>query len=67
MTRESRISHYGRPLLGAGILCLSMLLSACGGDDNGPPGNGNNGNNGTTPGGGTAPAACATAHCAPAP
>lgn len=65
MTRKGTISHYGRPLLGAGILCLSMLLSACGGDDNNPPtgGNPSTGN----PGGGTPPAACATAHCAPAP
>lgn len=64
MTRKGTISHHARPLLGAGILCLSMLLSACGGDDNNAPANGGNGN----PGGGTQPpAACATAHCAPAP
>ena len=52
----------GRPLLGTGVLCLTLLLGACGGDDGhstpADPGN---------PGGDTPPAACTTAHCAPTP
>lgn len=55
-----------RPMLGAGVLCLALMLGACGGDDNNNPtppatGGGNGGNGGATP------AACGTAHCAPAP
>lgn len=63
-TNPSDFLRIGRPALRAGLLCLAVLLSACGGDDNAPPpadGNGNGGN------GGSAPAACATARCAPAP
>ncbi|MFJ5382818.1 hypothetical protein ACIPID_14210, partial [Cupriavidus sp. CER94] len=61
-------SRMRRPMLGAGVLCLALMLGACGGDDNNstPPatGGGNGGNGGN---GGTTPAACTTAHCAPAP
>ncbi|WP_310634427.1 hypothetical protein [Paraburkholderia sp.] len=46
----------GRRLLGGGALCLTVLIAACGGnDDKAPVAND------------AANAACTTAHCAPAP
>ncbi|MCA3192387.1 MULTISPECIES: hypothetical protein [unclassified Cupriavidus] len=65
-TTKTVHSRMRRPLLGASVLCLALMLGACGGDDNNNPaspatGGGNGGNGGTTP------AACTTAHCAPAP
>jgi len=60
-------SRIYRPLLGAGALCLALLLSACGGDDNNTPPPAPGGGDGGNGGPGTTPAACTTAHCAPAP
>ncbi|WP_146002100.1 hypothetical protein [Cupriavidus pauculus] len=62
-TTKTVHSRMRRPVFGAGVLCLALMLGACGGgDDNNatPPATGG-GNGGTTP------AACTTAHCAPAP
>lgn len=53
-------------MLGIGALCIVLLLGGCGGDDNAAPANPSNPSNPSTPGG-TTPAACTTAHCAPAP
>ncbi len=50
------VSRLGRRLLGGGALCLTVLIAACGGnDDKAPVAND------------AANAACTTAHCAPAP
>ncbi|WP_322051955.1 hypothetical protein [Paraburkholderia bannensis] len=49
-------STFGKALLGGGALCLTLLVAACGGNDDKTPSASE-----------TANAACTAAHCAPAP
>jgi hypothetical protein len=50
------VSMWGRRLLGGGALCLTLLVAACGGNDDKAPAANDSAN-----------AACTAAHCAPAP
>ncbi|GAB7536047.1 hypothetical protein BGC_22630 [Burkholderia sp. 3C] len=57
-TTMARLSIIGTSWLGAALLCATLLLAACGGNDDAPH---------TTPSSGAGAAACSTRHCAPAP
>ncbi|GAA4330648.1 hypothetical protein GCM10023144_18530 [Pigmentiphaga soli] len=65
MQKQSHVLfRIGKPLLGAGLVSLALLLGGCGGDDD-PAGPGPGDNGGQT--GDGPPPACTTAHCAPTP